>query len=322
MRCLVTGAAGFVGSHLAEALADAGHDVTGVDAFTPYYPRAAKDANLVRLRDASHVRLVEADLVTTDLAPLLDGVEAVFHCAAQPGVRASWGERFAEYETANVLATQRLLEALVGAPGLRRFVYSSSSSVYGDAAARPTREDAVPRPHSPYGVTKLAAEHLCGLYARNFGVPTVSLRYFTVYGPRQRPDMAFHRFCRAALAGDAVTVHGDGHQTRDFTFVADAVAANLAAGDPEREVDPGTVVNVGGGAITSVRDVLAILGDQLGLGGPVPATYGPTVDGDVRHTSADITRARDLLGWSPRTGLADGLAAELAWVRATVDREA
>ena len=230
MKALVTGAAGFIGSHLTAALLDRGADVTGIDCFTDYYPRAIKEANLGVNARRQGFHFVEGALQSTDLAALLEGKTHVFHLAAQAGVRKSWGSDFRIYTDNNVDATQRLLEACVGRP-LHRFVYASSSSVYGDNVSIPMREDALPQPVSPYGVTKLAAEQLCYLYHANHRVPTTSVRYFTVYGPRQRPDMAFHRFIRAALRGDAITLYGDGEQTRDFTFVTDAVAATIAAGD-------------------------------------------------------------------------------------------
>ena len=226
MRALVTGCAGFIGSHLCEALIAAGHDVVGVDCFTDYYARSHKEANLAQLRDEARFSLREVDLAAGELSNLLNGVDVVYHQAAQPGVRASWGSYFDTYVRHNIVATQRLLEAVKGQP-LRRFVYASSSSVYGDAEAFPTSEMVIPKPVSPYGVTKLAAEQLVYLYGRNYGVPTVSLRYFTVYGPRQRPDMAFRRFIEWALADQPIHVYGDGEQTRDFTFVGDVVAARL-----------------------------------------------------------------------------------------------
>ena len=230
MKALVTGVAGFIGSTLATALTDRGADVVGADCFTDYYARSIKEQNLAVLRTRPAFRLVEAALQTVDLDDLLDGVTHVFHLAAQAGVRGSWGDQFRTYTTNNVDATQRLLEAVKDRP-IERLVYASSSSVYGDVAAIPMREDAYLQPVSPYGVTKLAAEHLCHLYYLNYGVPTVSLRYFTVYGPRQRPDMGFHRFIRADLTGAPISLFGDGEQTRDFTFVADIVAATMAAGD-------------------------------------------------------------------------------------------
>jgi UDP-glucose 4-epimerase len=304
---VVTGAAGFIGSHLSEALVARGHDVVGVDALTDYYDPAIKRRNVRALLAGRHFRLLELDLAADPLDALPARPRYVFHLAAQPGVRASWGREFATYTSHNVLATQRLLEH-VKDQGSERVVVASSSSVYGDAERLPTSEADLPRPYSPYGVTKLAAEHLALLYARNFGVPAVAMRYFTVYGPRQRPDMAFHRFIRALLAGAPIGVHGDGGQTRDFTFVGDAVAANLAAA--ERGVN-GTAYNVGGGSRVSVNDVLERLGR---IAGRTPVVeHGPAQAGDPRDTGADIARARRDLGWEPRTSLDEGLARQLAW---------
>lgn len=305
MLCLVTGVAGFVGSHLAERLIDLGHEVVGVDRFADYYPRPLKEENLERLRANPRFRLVEADLAEADLAPLVEGVNAVFHQAAQAGVRASWGKTFESYVRDNVLATQRLLEA-VKASNLQRFVYASSSSVYGDAVDLPMRETALPRPYSPYGVTKLAAEHLCELYRNNFGVPTASLRYFTVYGPRQRPDMGFNRFINATLRGEPIAVYGDGEQTRDFTFISDIVQANIAAVDGK----PG-VYNVGGGSRVTLNEVLATIGEIAGQK-PVLDRKEPQA-GDVRHTWADASAAREGLGFTPKVSLREGLTAQVQW---------
>ena len=312
MQVLVTGAAGFVGSNAVDALLARGDVVRGVDCFLDYYPRAAKERNLSAALANPRFEFVETDLVTGALERLLDGVDAVLHFAAQAGVRASWGRDFRIYADVNVLGTQRLLEAC--AARHPRFVYSSSSSIYGDAPDLPTVETTLPRPVSPYGVTKLAGEHLCRLYAQSAGVPTVSLRYFTVYGPRQRPDMAFHRFVRAHLVGHPVTVYDDGDQTRDFTFVGDAVAANLLAID--RGV-PGGVYNVGGGSRVSVNDVLGIIGEITGR--PVVVRREERQRGDVRDTHASTELARSELGWEPRTGLREGLAAEIDWVRGEIE---
>jgi nucleoside-diphosphate-sugar epimerase len=309
VRVLVTGCAGFIGSHLSERLVARGDDVQGVDCFTDYYPRPLKESNLARLRDSDRFSLVELDLASADLAGIVADVDVVFHQAGQPGVRASWGAFFHTYVRNNVLATQRLLEALKGRP-LQKFVYASSSSIYGDAEAFPTSETALPRPVSPYGVTKLGGEQLAYLYWRNYGLPAVALRYFTVYGPRQRPDMAFHRFIRWALAGEPVQVYGDGEQSRDFTFVSDAVAANLAAADSP---EVGLTFNIGGGSQVTVNEVLRRL-EQI-LDRPVRPTYSATEHGDVRHTSADTRLAATRLGYSPRVDLVTGLAAEVEWIR-------
>lgn len=301
MRALVTGAAGFVGSHLSEALLDDGVEVTGVDCFTSYYARPYKEANLAPLLARPGFSFVEADLSVSPLDPLLAGAEQVYHLAGQPGVRASWGADFGEYVRHNVLVTQRILETCRRtAPA--KLVYASSSSVYGDAEAYPTAESLRPQPVSPYGVTKLAAEHLCEVYRRSFGVPAVSLRLFTVYGPRQRPDMAFRKLVHAALHGEPFEVFGDGRQTRDFTFVGDVVRAMRdAAASPWCGV-----ANVGGGARTSLNDVLAMVGN---LCGDVRLVRRPAARGDVRDTAADTTVARIAFGYRPTTTLSAGLAA-------------
>ena len=306
--CLVTGAAGFIGSHLAEALVARGHRVIGVDAFVDFYPRAFKEANLARLRQSPNFHLIESDLNTANLPKLLTGVDYVFHLAAQAGVRTSWGEGFASYVENNVLATQRLLEAAKQS-GVRRVIYASSSSVYGNAAVQPVREDIPTTPISPYGVTKLAAEHLCRLYTTEHGLPTISLRYFTVFGPRQRPDMAFHKFIRAILTGDPITVYGDGEQSRDFTYVGDIVAANLAA---MHHGHPGAWYNLGGGTRVTVNQVLRLL-EQI-MDRPANVVYQARQFGDAAHTAADTTAARNDLGFEPGYSLADGLRMEAEWL--------
>ena len=309
MKAVVTGAAGFIGSHLVESLLADGREVVGVDAFTDYYPRPVKERNLAAARDHRAFRLVEARVQGMDLAPVLEGAGEVFHLAAQAGVRASWGRDFAIYTDNNVLATQRLLEAAAAAR-VPRLVYASSSSVYGDAAALPLREDAACRPVSPYGVTKLAAEHLAGLYHVNMGVPAVSLRYFTVYGPRQRPDMAFHRFLKAARDGSAIQLYGDGRQTRDFTFVADIVAATRAAAVSGR---PGGVYNVGGGERVALGDVVARI--EAVTGRRLEVVRREAQKGDMRDTFADTSAAARDLGFRSTVTLDEGLAREWQWVR-------
>ena len=310
-RVVVTGVGGFIGSHLADALLAAGDEVVGIDCFTPYYDPAAKRAQV-----PAGVQLVEADLRDADLCPLVAGAEVVFHQAAQPGVRLSWSSGFVDYVGHNVLATQRLLEACADAEPMPLVVYASSSSVYGQAPAYPTGEDDLPHPHSPYGVTKLAGEHLSALYAANRGVPTVALRYFTVYGPRQRPDMALHRLVEAALDGTSFPLYGDGSARRDFTFVGDVVAANLAAASSK--VEPGTVVNIAGGGDVELRELVELVGTVVGS--PVRIERRPIQPGDVDRTGGQIDRARDLLGWSPEVELADGVAKQVAWHRARRDR--
>ena len=311
MKALVTGAAGFIGSHLSAALLDRGAEVTGIDCFTDYYPRFIKEMNLGVNAARPGFQFIEASLQSADLPALLEGKSHVFHLAAQAGVRKSWGSDFRIYTDNNVDATQRLLEACVGLP-LHRFVYASSSSVYGDNVSIPMREDALPQPVSPYGVTKLAAEQLCYLYYANHKVPTSSVRYFTVYGPRQRPDMAFHKFMRAALRGDAISLYGDGEQTRDFTFVTDAVAATMGAGD---QGELGFAYNVGGGSRVSVNRLFEIIGRIHGK--PLNIRREPVQKGDMRDTFADTTKARADLGFSPKVTLEQGLEAEYRWLAGT-----
>lgn len=309
MRVVITGAAGFIGSHLAEAALLDGDDVVGIDCLTDNYPSDLKRANLETLRGAGRFEFAEADLQTADVDALLDGADVVYHLAGQPSVRLSWSTGFPDYLGRNVLATQRLLEAAARTRPAR-VVYASSSSIYGNAARYPTVETDVPQPHNPYGVTKLAAEHLCGLYAANRGVPTVSLRYFTVYGPRQRPDMGVHRFLSAALAREPLPVFGDGEQIRDFTFVADIVAATLAAG--RADVAPGSVANVAGGSSITVNALVAMLGEIVGR--ELEVRRLPEQAGDVRATGGSIDRARALFGWEPDVELLDGLKAQYAWL--------
>jgi nucleoside-diphosphate-sugar epimerase len=308
MKALITGVAGFIGSTLAERLAGEEVDIVGIDCFTDYYPRAIKERNLAALRDGRHFRFVESRIQDADLGALLADRTHVFHLAAQAGVRKSWGRDFAVYTENNIEATQVLLEACVGRP-LERVVYASSSSVYGDNVTIPMTEQALPQPVSPYGVSKLAAEQLCYLYFSNFGVPTTSLRYFTVYGPRQRPDMGFHKFLRAAIEKRPITVFGDGEQTRDFTYVQDAVSATIAAG---RRGRAGRVYNIGGGSRVSINQVLEMIGR---VSGRAPAvSVDRAQKGDMRHTYADTSLARADLGFTPTVTLEQGLAAEYQWL--------
>ena len=308
MRALVTGVAGFIGSTLADRLLHEGDDVVGIDCFTDYYPRAQKERNLANLVGHQRFRFVESALRDADFDSLLASRTHVFHLAAQAGVRKSWGQDFAIYTENNVDATQILLEACAGRP-LERVVYASSSSVYGDSVSLPMREDALPQPVSPYGVTKLAAEQLCYLYHVSYQVPTVSLRYFTVYGPRQRPDMGFHRFLRAVRLGQPIAVYGDGEQTRDFTFVGDAVGATIAAA---RQGVPGRVYNIGGGSRVSVNHVLEMIGRVSGRQ-PV-IVFDAAQRGDMRHTYADTSLARADLDFAPTVDLEQGLTAEYKWI--------
>ena len=309
MKALVTGVAGFIGSTLAERLLEAGADVVGIDSFTDYYPRPMKERNLSGALARRGFRFVDARIQDADLTTLVADRTHVFHLAAQAGVRKSWGRDFAVYTVNNIEATQVLLEALTKARALERLVYASSSSVYGDNTPMPFREDALPQPVSPYGVSKLAAEQLCYLYYANFKVPTVSLRYFTVYGPRQRPDMGFHKFLRATILGEPIAVYGDGEQTRDFTFVQDIVSANIAASI--RGV-PGRVYNIGGGSRVSVNEVLDLIG-RIAKRRPV-VRVDSVQKGDMRHTYADTSLARADLEFAPTVGLEDGLTAEYQWL--------
>jgi UDP-glucose 4-epimerase len=311
MKALVTGGAGFIGSHLSECLLDQGAQVRAIDAFTDFYPRPLKERNLAALVGRARYEFVESDLRTVDLAALLDGITHVFHLAAQAGVRRSWGSEFQLYTGLNVDATQRLLEACVGRP-IERLVYASSSSVYGDDVAIPMVETALPQPVSPYGVTKLAAEQLCHLYFVNYQVPAVSLRYFTVYGPRQRPDMGFNRFFTAVLGGRPLVQYGDGLQTRDFTFVADAVKATAVAA--VRGV-PGRVYNIGGGARVSLREVFDLIARVSGR--QVTIDRQGAQKGDMRDTFADTSRAQAELGFAPSVTLEEGLRLMWHWMEAT-----
>jgi nucleoside-diphosphate-sugar epimerase len=301
---LVTGAAGFIGSHLSERLLDAGVPVVGVDRLSDYYDPAIKAANVDVLRERDGFTFVEADLADVATPALLDGVAHVYHLAGQPGVRPSWGRSFEIYANDNVMATQALLEAAKEA-SLERFVYASSSSIYGNAEHFPTTERDKPQPLSPYGVTKLAAEHLCHLYAKSYGVPACSLRYFSGDGPRQRPDMAFHRWIKAAVTGEPLRIFGDGRQTRDFTYVGDIVAATLAAGEHGR---PGEVYNVAGGSRVTVLDVLGML--ERILDAPIERVHEDSARGDARDTSGDTTKAATELGYVATTSLERGLAAQ------------
>ena len=314
MRYLVTGAAGFIGSHLAEHLLAQGGEVIGVDAFLDNYSRERKLSQIAGALEQPGFRLVEGLLQEIDLAELLEGVDHVFHLAAVPGVRPSWGKAFQAYADNNLLATQRLLEAC-RERGVQRLVYASSSSVYGDTDQLPMHEDALTLPFSPYGVTKLAAEHMVRLYHRNFGLETVSVRYFTVYGSRQRPDMATQRFLLAATEGGSVTVFGDGEQSRDFTHVTDIVDATLRAA---ARGTPGRVYNVGGGSRVTVNELLALIEQVTGRRLSVERT--PAKPGDVRATLADCSSARQDLGFTPRVSLKEGLEEQWAWLNSLADK--
>jgi UDP-glucose 4-epimerase len=308
MVSVVTGVAGFIGSHLAERLLKEGHAVVGIDCFTDYYSRSIKEGNVAKLLTLPGFTFIEGNLLTLrELHDLLKGAHYIFHQAAQAGVRSSWGDQFEIYTNLNVLATQKLLEACKGL-SIEKFVYASSSSVYGDVEELPIREEAVLRPVSPYGVTKLAGENLCVSYWKNYGIPIISLRYFTVYGPRQRPDMAFYKFMLSLSEEREIEIYGDGTQTRDFTFISDAVEGNLLA---MKNTSLGEVYNIGGGSRVRINDVLQTLEEITSRDAKI--VYRGVQEGDVRHTFADTSKARESLGYKPQTDLTSGLMKQWEW---------
>ena len=303
---VVTGGAGFIGSRVCEMLLDAGHQLRVIDCFTNYYDRAVKERNLTAIRDHPNFQLHELDLATADLSAAIDGASVVLHLAAMPGLVRSWTD-VAAYSHCNVVATARLLQAVTDHAPAARFVQVSTSSVYGLDA---TGDETTPlKPASPYGVTKLAAEHLCSLYAENWGVDTVALRYFTVFGPRQRPDMSIHRLCEAVGTGASFPRFGDGKQVREFTYVSDIVAANLLAGDAE--VEPGIAMNIAGGGEITLNELIAMVGHIAGT--ELTIEDHPAQAGDARRNGGATDRAHELLGWEPSVSLRDGISAQLAW---------
>jgi nucleoside-diphosphate-sugar epimerase len=308
MKVLVTGCAGFIGSHLTENLLGKG-EVIGIDSFTDFYPRQAKEDNMKGFINNPGFRFVEGDILKIELEGILKEVNTIYHLAAQAGVRDSWGRNFRNYTDNNVLVTQRLLESCKGRD--IRFVYASSSSIYGDAENIPVKESDRPRPVSPYGVTKLAGENLCELYSRNYGVPVVVLRYFTVYGPRQRPDMAFNRFAHAIIRGEKIVVYGDGNQTRDFTYVSDIVEGTARAGEKDHAL--GQVINLAGGSRVSLNKVIEILSELSGREARVE--FSDKQKGDVRDTFADISKARKTIGYKPEVDIRTGLELYLRWLK-------
>lgn len=307
-KYLVTGAAGFIGSHLCGRLLDEGHEVAGVDCFIPYYDRAIKNSNLATLQHHQRFSFTESDLRSASIDRLMDGCDAVFHLAAMPGLMKSWDD-FPLYSTCNIEATQRLLES-AKAVRLPHFIHVSTSSVYGREATDP--EDSPTRPYSPYGITKLAAENLCRAYEANFGVPITILRYFSVYGPRQRPDMAYHILIKALLEGRSFPMFGDGEQTRSNTYVADCVEATRLAA-VHRDKSLGEVFNVGGGQVVSLNDVVKLLEELTDRRAVIEKK--PARPGDQKHTAANIDKARSLLGYNPTTSVQEGLTSEVDWLR-------
>lgn len=304
-KALVTGCAGFIGSHLTDKLLDNGYYVIGIDSFTDYYPRKIKEANLEKALKNANFKLIIKDILDMDEFPMVD---YVFHEAAQAGVRTSWGKTFEIYARNNILVTQKLLEFYKDSD-IKKFVYASSSSVYGEVYSLPMREETLLNPLSPYGVTKLSAENLCYLYYKNYNLPIVSLRYFTVYGPRQRPDMAFNKFVHNLINGKGITIFGNGEQTRDFTYIDDVVRATILAA--ENDV-VGEVFNIGGGSRISINNVISILEEITGKEANIK--YIEKQRGDVMHTYADVSKAKRLLGWNAKVDIKDGLEKYVEWV--------
>ena len=308
---IVTGVGGFIGSHLAETLLNQGDKVIGIDEFNDYYNPTLKRQNISQFQNHPGFQLIENNIQSLNWSELLVDVDVVYHQAAQAGVRPSWGKGFLDYTERNINATQIILEAAIDAPNLKRLVYASTSSIYGDAETFPTPETVCPQPVSPYGITKLAAERLGKLYHQNFGVPCVYLRYFTVYGPRQRPDMAFHKFFKWILQDQPISIYGDGQQTRDFTFISDAVAANLLAAIVPLAV--GEVFNIGGGSRVVLAEVINIM--ERIVGRPIKKNFVEKARGDARHTSADVSKAKTILGYQPQVSLTEGLRQEWEWMK-------
>jgi nucleoside-diphosphate-sugar epimerase len=308
---IITGVAGFIGSNLAETLLKQGEKIIGVDELNDYYEPQLKRKHLSCLYKYPNFELIEKPVQNLDWHTLLAKAEVVYHLAAQAGVRASWGESFRYYTERNINATQVILEAAKEIKSLKRLVFASSSSIYGNAEKLPTPETTCPQPASPYGITKLAAEHLCFLYYQNFQVPVTILRYFSVYGPRQRPDMAFHKFFKAAMARKPISIYGDGKQTRDFTFVSDVVAANIAAATMPEAV--GEAFNIGGGSSVTLAEVLEKIEAIAEIS--IQKNYFEMAKGDARHTGADIEKAKKLLKWFPQVSLTEGLRREWEWIQ-------
>jgi len=309
MNCLVTGAAGFIGSHLCRKLLNEGYSVTGIDSFVDFYPKWIKEKNIIDLKKRNKFKFISEDINNTDLGSLLKKTDFVLHLAAQAGVRSSWGSDFSVYTKNNIEATQKLLEAAKNSP-VKKFIYASSSSVYGAYSELPMSEKNSLHPYSPYGVTKLAGENLCSLYFNNFGIHTVSLRFFTVYGPGQRPDMAFHRFFKAIINDKQIPVFGNGKQTRDFTYIDDIIKATFSSIVKGRI---GEIYNIAGGNRRKLEDIFPII-EKITLKN-IQIKLEREQKGDVSHTYADIGKAKKDLNFSPQTPLTEGLQEEWSWIQ-------
>ena len=309
MHYLITGVAGFIGMHIAEWLLKEKHRVTGIDCYLESYPREVKEDRINNLLQYNQFTFIQGSIVETDLRPLCEEVDYIFHKAAQAGIRFNWGNTYEIYNTNNILGTQRLLEATIGT-SVKKLVYASSSSIYGDVKELPIRETVTPQPVSCYGVSKLAAEHMCYLYWKNFQVPTNSLRYFTVFGPRPRPDMCICIFSRAIFAGEEIKIFGDGEQSRGFTFISDVVNANLKAAESDHV---GEVMNISGGGRITINALIKKLENIIGK--KANLRYEAFAKGDVMHTQADISKAEKLIGYKPEKDFDEGLAETVASVK-------
>ena len=307
---IVTGAAGFIGSHLAEKLLENGFKVIGVDCFTDYYSKEIKKNNMMSFQNNKNFKLIEEDLIKLDLTPIIKECEFLFHEAAQPGVRASWGKQFDTYVKDNILVTQKILESAKEVKTLEKIVMASSSSIYGEQEGVMVEGKTIPRPISPYGATKLASENLGMIYALNYDLPVTSLRYFTVYGPRQRPDMAFTKFIKANLSGDEISIFGDGNQIRDFTFISDIIDANLKCMESNIH---GNVLNIGGGKTHSVIEILSIIEEITGLKNKL--IFTSEQKGDVKRTESDITNAKKIINYFPKINVFEGLTNQIDWMK-------
>lgn len=308
-KAIVTGSAGFIGSHLCEALIKNGYDVIGIDSFTDYYDRKIKESNLSLLNQNNKFNFIKEDLIKLNLNEYMNDTDFIFHQAGQPGVRGSWGEEFDIYVINNIIATQRLLEAAKNF-NIKKFVYASSSSIYGNADVLPMAENHLPRPFSPYGVTKLSAEQLCDLYNKNYGLPAVSLRYFTVYGPRQRPEMAISTFIKSIIKGEEINIYGDGTQIRDFTYIDDVINANILAAHSNIK---GEIFNVASGKPIKLIDIIYIL--ETIIGKKAVLNFVENQKGDVKGTYGDINKIKSVLGYSPSFDIKRGLYNQVNYMK-------